>query len=174
MANLQILNEFVFIAERYGILQQKDKQVQWAQAGIDWANQQGTNLDPFALGNLYYATNQFAIAKPLFQEAIDQNGNTWLNLSRLGNTCQQLGNRKDVQVILKQLADLYTKNQDAGYLVAQAHIYSHTDNKDKAVTLLNRAIKKGFAYGPTTYQNDIMFIGLKGYLPFEAIVKPKG
>ena len=174
MANLEILNAFVFIAERYGIKGQQEKQQEWAQTGIDWANQQGTNLDPFALGNLYYAANQFAIAKPLFQEAIDQTDNSWLNLSRLGNTCQQLGQRKTVAAILKQLEDLYTNTQDVGYLVAQAHIYSNTDDKDKAITLLNRAIKKGFAYSPTTFGNDIMLINLQGYPPFEALVKAKG
>ncbi len=174
MANIEILNAFVFISERYGVKGNKEKQQEWAQTGIDWANQQGTNLDPFALGNLYYATNQFAIAKPLFQEAIDQTGTSWLNLSRAGNTCQQLGQRKSVTATLKQLEDLYTSTQDAGYLVAQAHIYSNTDDKDKAITLLNRAIKKGFAYSPTTFGNDIMLANLQGYPPFEALVKAKG
>ena len=63
MANIEILNEFVFITERYGVKGQKDQQVQWAQKGIDWANQQGVNIDPFALGNLYYAA--MAIARKL-------------------------------------------------------------------------------------------------------------
>ena len=174
MANLEILNAFVFISERYGVKGQKEKEQEWAQTGIDWANQQGTNLDPFALGNLYYTTNQFAIAKPLFQEAIDQTGNSSLNLSRAGSTCQQLGQRKAVAAILKQLESLYTSTQDASYLVAQAHIYCKTDDKDKAITLLNRAIKKGFAYSPTTFGNDVMLVDLQGYPPFEALVKAKG
>ena len=121
----------------------------------------------------YYAANQFSVAKPLFQEAVDQNGASWLNLSRLANTCQQLGQRKAVQATLQQLSDLYTTTQDVGYLVAQAHIYCATDEKDKAVTYLNRAIKKGFAYSPNTFGNDFMLATLHGYPPFEALVKAK-
>ena len=174
LANSEILNTYVFIVEKYGVKQQKDKQQQWAQAGINWASEQGLHLDPFALGSLYYATEQFTIAKTLFQEAIEKNGNTWLNLSRLGTTCQQLGQIKAIQALLQQLEASYKTTQDVGFLIAQAHIYSQTDNKNKAVTLLSRAIKKGFAYSPTTFGNDERLVALHGYPPFEALIKPKG
>lgn len=173
MTNSDILNEYVFITQLFGVRNQKEQQLFWARAGIEWANQQGFNLDPYALGNLYYVTQQYSIAKPLFQEAIDKNGPTWLNLSRLGNTCQQLGHIKSVQKILQQLTDLYQSTDDVGYLVAQAHIYSLTDDKNKAVTFFNRAIKKGFAYSPTTFGNDLMLLSLKGYPPFEALIKTR-
>lgn len=171
LQEIEVFQLIVFISERFGVRGQKDKQIEWAQIGLNKAK--GKNIDPYTLGNLYFESEEYDKALTYFAKAVKESDNNWLSLSRLGSTYALLGNQTQANTILSQAKKNYEASKNSGYLIAQAHIQTFLGNKEAAVNLMKEAHKKGHAYSPTNYANDIMFASLQDFPPFTDFTLPK-
>lgn len=183
---LDKLSAFLFIAERYGAKKQNDKQALWANRGIAWIDEQAERLgiNSYFPGALYYMAGQYQKALPWLQKAtkeegpnwlqISKEGPGWLQLSRLGCCYLALQDSVSAQHTLAEMERWYDKTKDAGYLIAQAHLYAKQGYKDRAVALIKEAFRKAHPYDPSGYENDFLFVPLQAYPPFEDFVRPQG
>lgn len=171
LPEMEILQLMVFISERFGVQNEKEKKMAWAKKGI--ARIKDKTMEDYLMGCLYLSAEEYAKALTFFKKNIQENGNSWLALSRLGSTYGLLGNKEKANSILTQIEKLYAETKDAGYLIAQAHVQTSLGEKEKAVSLMQQAHKKGHAYSPSNYKNDIMFVSLNDFPPFEEFVAPK-
>ncbi|WP_020537583.1 hypothetical protein [Lewinella cohaerens] len=180
------LSTFLFIAERFGAAQKKEQQIAWAEKAIAWANDQAerSSMNSYVLGDIYFLAEQYNKALPLLQKAITEAGPSWLQmtkegpgwlqLSRLASCYFHLQKPAKAKQYLQQMEAWYTKTQDGGYLIAQAHIYTLLNDREAAVRLIKAAFEKALPYDPANYANDIMFAPLQGYEPFDDFVAPQG
>ena len=92
-----------------------------------------------------------------------------------------LGNRLNAEEqieILSDLGKLYDSSHaffnkgSIPYL--QARIYAVLGQKEKAVDLLKKSVEEGRIFGFWRFHFDLHLINLKGYEPFEELIKPKG
>ncbi|PHN02055.1 hypothetical protein CRP01_34030 [Flavilitoribacter nigricans DSM 23189 = NBRC 102662] len=177
---------FLFVSERYGHRKRETEQNYWAERGLAWAMEQSDTQETnsYLLGNLYYLAGQFQKALPWLQKAtrekgpnwlqVTKEGPGWLQLSRLGSCYLALGERAKAQDTLLEMDKWYDKTKDAGYLIAQAHLYARQNDKERAMDLIREAFNKAHPYDPSGYENDFLFVPLQGYPPFENFVHPKG
>ncbi|MEM9887702.1 MAG: hypothetical protein AAF849_17535 [Bacteroidota bacterium] len=179
------LSTILFIAERYGVQQQTDKQIEWANRGLEWITQQPQTMDinSYFPGTLYYIAGDYQQALPWLQKAIGEDLNWlqiskgepgWLQLSSLGSCYLALGDLEHAQQTLVRMQEWYERSQDAGYLIAQAHFYAQQGNKDQAVAKIKAAFQKAHPYTPRAYENDFLLLPLKDYPPFESFVRARG
>ncbi len=180
------LSTFLFIAERYGAAQKKEQQIAWAEQAITWAKGQAERscMNSYILGAIYFLAEEYDKALPLLQKAtteegpswlqITKEGPGWLQLSRLASCHFHLKNPEKAKQYLKQMEASYTKTQDGGYLIAQAHIHTLLNNREAAGRLIKAAFDKALPYDPANYVNHIMFAPLQGYAPFDDFVAPQG
>lgn len=180
------LSAFLFITERYGAKKQKDRQALWANRGIAWITDKAdrTEVNSYFPGALHYMSGQYQQALPWLQKAtqekgpnwlqISKEGPGWLQLSRLGCCYLALQDSASAQQTLAEMQRWYDKTKDAGYLIAQAHLYARQGFKERAVALIKEAFRKAHPYDPGGYENDVFFVPLQGYPPFEDFVRPQG
>lgn len=180
------LSAFLFITERYGAKKQNDKQALWADRGIAWIDEQAGSLEvnSYFPGALYYLAGQYQKALPWLQKAtkeegpnwlqISKEGPGWLQLSRLGCCYLALQDSVSAQQTLAEMERWHDKTKDAGYLIAQAHMYAKQSDKDRAVALMKEAFRKAHPYDPGSYENDVFFVPLQEYPPFEDFARPQG
>ena len=172
----EILDEHLYIAERYGVRQVPDQQQEWASKAIAWAKAYSGDeaLSDYHLGYAHYMAADFEKALAYFDKPYAKSPPSAALLTRMGCTYAQLGQAGKAQEMIRELGNRYRENGSAWRLADQARIYSILGEKEQAVDVLRQAIDVYYFYNPGCYREDIMFVPLQGYPPFEELVKPKG
>ena len=157
----EILYEFIYIAERYGVNKQEDLQRSWAEKGIAWMNRQGESetLNAYYRGCIYYFADQHEKALDALLATYRGSQETRRDLlSRLGCTYAKLGKEEKAYEIIRQLQSLYERTSIGWALAFQAHIYAQLGELEKAVDLFLQAKEAGIAYVAGTHDQDIMLV----------------
>ena len=99
----------------------------------------------------------------------------------LGCVYAQLGEREQCEAqlaLLDELGKLYDPSHatfhrgTTPYL--KARIYAELEEKEQAVKYLQEAVKAGRLFGYMSFTLDMFLVNLKGYEPFEELIRPKG
>ena len=139
----------------------------------DWKNAEKSLVQRTDLLNLQFDQPFEQLPEPNYWKKL------W-HTSMLGSVYAHLGKLEACQAQIDQLdhlRKLYPKTNSfyhrgvVPYLTAR--IASILGDKELAMDLLNTSIKEGRLFAGWTYHFDQDFIPLKGYPPFEAIIKPK-
>jgi tetratricopeptide (TPR) repeat protein len=94
--------------------------------------------------------------------------------ARLGETTKA----KNQITELQRLGQLYPEiialfhRGTSPYLIAR--IYAELGEKDLAVQYLQESAKQGRPFGYMSFTADMFLVNLKGYEPFEELIRPKG
>ncbi len=157
-----------------------------AQRGVAWIRDLPDPDDPRKQGRIFllllrHAGELDAAARILAQTAADNAGNReeiWA-LGRLGVVFAAQDDRVRALEIadkLKQLRRPYLFGEDTWY---RARIAAQLGNKEQAVDLLRRALGEGLrimtmSSNQNSFETDSAFDSLRGYPPFEELMKPRG
>jgi hypothetical protein len=139
----------------------------------DWKNAEKSLLQRTDLSNLQFDQPFEQFPGPNYWEKLQHTG-------MLGSVYAHLGKIEACQAQIDQLdhlRKLYPKTNSfyhrgvVPYL--KARIASVLGDKELAIDLLNTSVKEGRLFAGWTYHFDQDFVSLKGYPPFEALIRPK-
>lgn len=103
-------------------------------------------------------TKNYKTAEPLFREAQTDKPEDVALLTALATTYQNNGKNKEASEVLATLDGLRTDYQFGTIDYAMARFYAASNDQEKSMNYLNRAIAAGDNYGLQKYQNDHHFI----------------
>ena len=92
-------------------------------------------------------------------------------LGRLGVAAAARGDRRGAERVLTRILSVPAKN--GRRLYARARIYARLGDRDRAMALLREAFAQGMDYGMHLH-TECAFEPLRGYPPYEELIRPKG
>ncbi len=123
---------------------------------------------------LYYA-GRWSEARSMFEELVSEYPERYWYLGWLGWTYAKLGERDSALEVIDQLDDFAERPYVyGGPTVWQAEIAALLGERERAINLLREAFERGTHYGDLWIHKAEPFWSLRGYAPFEALVRPKG
>jgi hypothetical protein len=147
---------------------------------VKWLRQQPRSDDnDILIARGLCAAGDFASANPIVQALIvshhedtyDQERVHLLNLA--GVIAAALGKRSDAESIASTLGGARGAYLRGWHIYGQAAIAAHLGDKARAVSLLHDAVRHGVA-AVQVYDADWYLFPLRGYPPYEELIKPQG
>jgi tetratricopeptide (TPR) repeat protein len=134
------------------------------------------------LGNAFYQAEQWEEAKAVFAALAAQHPENITYRGRLGTLAVRRGDRVEAMRIAEELPSLDRPYQFGSHTFRSARILSLLGERERAFTLLREAVAQGYCgndepdlygYG-FIYRHSMDLESLRGYPPFEELIKPKG
>ena len=96
----------------------------------------------------------------------------WHQLSRKAVSLIKLGEKEAALEVIEELKNVDDPVPSGRYTYALARIYAQLGEKEKALEFMKKAMAEGFnnEYGEFRYGEDVDFLPLKGYKPFESFI----
>ena len=164
-----------------------DESVKMAILAEDW-HRSRTGLEVrleetrSGLGNSLYVAERFSEAKVVFAELFAVHPDSIEYKGRLGAIAARLGNREEARQLAEELRLVERPYLRGNQLFRSARIRALLGEKGRALALLKDAIAQGSGvmevadhYGYALIYSHCMDLeSLRGYKPFEDLIKPKG
>ncbi len=129
----------------------------------------------FDLARTLYYAGRWAEARSTFEELVSEYPERYGYLAWLGRTCAKLGERDEALEVSDQLGQFSERPYVHGVpTVYQAEIAALLGERERAVNLLGEAFERGTHFGGLWIHMSEPFWSLRGYAPFEELVRPKG
>jgi len=164
----------------------RDASLKMAGRAVDWyhgrvgdeARQEDTRS---GLGEALYRAERWEDAKAVFMALAAAHPDSLFYKARLGMLAARLGNRAEAERIVSELRALDSRFLFGNHTYRAACIVALLGDKDRAVALLREAVAQGsgsedepesYGYG-FIYRHSMDLESLRGYPPFEELIKPK-
>jgi TolB-like protein len=177
-------------AEELRVHGRRDASLKMAGRAVDWyRNRVGEEARKeetrSGLGDAFYQAERWPEAKAVFAALAKHPADYYFEIyykGRLGALAARLGDTADARRVADELRRMEKPWLDGKHTFRAARIVALLGDKDGAVALLREAIAQGAgisevpdAYGYAFIYSHCMDLeSLRGYPPFEALVKPKG
>ncbi len=125
------------------------------------------------LGGLLYLGERWAEARPVFESLAADSASMATALGYLGSLAARLGDREEALRRSGELEQLRLPYLRGVHTRGRARIAALLGERDEAVRLLRRASSEGVGHGLWIH-TDMDLESLRGYAPYEELVKPKG
>jgi tetratricopeptide (TPR) repeat protein len=125
------------------------------------------------LGNALYQAEQWEEANAVFAGLAAEHVGNIVYKGRLGALAARRGDRSKAIQTAKELQQLKKPYLIGRQMTESACIVALLGEKDRAVSLLREAVAQGSG-GYPVYNHVMDLESLRGYSPFEALIKPKG
>lgn len=123
-------------------------------------------------GEVLYSAGEWRAAQEIFNHLIAQDSNeSYLGL--LGRLAARRGDSTKAREIFNALAQRETPYLFGQVTYNQTRIASLLGQQAQAVELLRRAFAEGLQYGTHSLHSDPDLMALRGYPPFEELLRPK-
>jgi hypothetical protein len=145
-----------------------------AQELVGWLRQQSrSDENDFFIAVGLCASGDPAAAYRIMKRLLTTNGQDLDDLNLAGVVSAAIGNHSDADSISSVLGALREPYLTGWHIYGQAAIAAHLGDKARAVTLLREAIRQG---ATRVYVDDAdwFFLPLRGYAPYEELIKPQG
>jgi len=134
------------------------------------------------LGDALYQAEQWEEAKAVFAALAAEHRDSIFYKARLGTLAARRGDRVTAQRIAEELRRLETPYLYGNHTSRAARIIALLGDKERAVALLREAVAQGAGMGDVPdiygygfiYRHSMDLEPLRGYPPFEELIKPKG
>jgi len=124
-------------------------------------------------GEILYSAGQWQAARKIFEELAAENSSAFYH-GFLGLLAARQGDSAKAQEISKSLAAVKTPYLFGQVTYVRARIASLLGQRPQAVALLRQAFADGLQYGMHSLHFDPDLVPLRGYPPFEELLRPKG
>ena len=125
------------------------------------------------LGSLLYLREEWAAAGRIFEPMAADSASVVLALGYLGCVAARQGDRETAVRLSEELAQLGWPYMRGSNTLRRARISALLGDRDAAVQLLRRAFSEGLGFGFWVH-TDPDLESLRGYEPYEALLRPKG
>jgi TolB-like protein len=155
---------------------QRDAALELAGRALGWLDAQGraerSAPGVRALrGRLLYSAERWGDAAGVFQTLAGDSTRRLAFLGFSGLLAARRGALDSARAVLAQLASLEGTNQGGSSTVWRARIAAVLGEREQAVTLLRQAFREGYAFGIGLHADQDL-ASLRGYAPFEAMLRP--
>ncbi len=149
----------------------------WANRAVEWRQghpaEQAGKADPrFRVAYALCLAERWDEAKPLLEALVRVDGEKTDYLSWLGIVAARRGDRGEAMRISDELRRAEKPSGRGADTVARAGIAAHLGEKGRADQLLREALAEGFPIAGIRPRPELE--PLRGYGPFEELIKPKG
>jgi serine/threonine protein kinase/TolB-like protein len=165
----------------------REASLKMASRAVDWyrsrvgeeAKQEDTRS---GLGDALYQAERWEEAKALLATLAAEHPDNIFYKGRLGTIAARLGDRAKARRIAEELRRLDRPYLYGNHTFRSARIIALLGDKERAVALLREAVAQGsggseepdeYGYG-FIYRHSMDLEPLRGYPPFEELIKPKG
>ena len=151
--------------------------VRWANRAVEWgrgrsAEQAGQAGARLLLAHALCLAERWDEARPLLQALVHESRDDTDSMSFLGIVAARRGERSEAMRISEELRRVERPSGPGGNTVGRAGIAAHIGEKERAFELLREALAEG--YSLEGLHADFRLEPLRGYPPFEELMKPKG
>jgi tetratricopeptide (TPR) repeat protein/tRNA A-37 threonylcarbamoyl transferase component Bud32/TolB-like protein len=143
------------------------------QRAIDWYARQPADDQRGNRALAFFAAGRWAEADSIYAELLETQPENITYLRRHGAALAKLGRREEALEVSRRLELLDGRpNNDGNHVAGQAEIAAALGDRDGAVRLLRRAFDVGYPYGIALHR-DPVYDGVRGYAPWDNLVRPK-
>jgi tetratricopeptide (TPR) repeat protein len=125
------------------------------------------------LGRLHYQNENWDEAAAVFQALVGDTSAVPYTLGARGAVAVRRGDTELALRISQELADLELPYLNGAHTLWRARIAALLGERDEAIDLLRRALGEGVGHGISLHV-DMDLEPLRGYAPFEELMRPKG
>jgi tetratricopeptide (TPR) repeat protein len=148
-----------------------DKVVAWYRGLLPSAAQGEDHR--YDLARALYMAERWTEARTLFEELLAENPDDFGLQGYLGALAACLGDREEALRITEHLRSVNRPCSFGYNTYCAACILSILGERERATDTLGEAFNKGHTHGPLML-NDPLLLPLRGYGPFEELIRPKG
>jgi tetratricopeptide (TPR) repeat protein len=151
---------------------QRDVAARFIQRGLDWYASRPPDVDRASRGEAFLYAERWADADTLFAALRAESPDNVTYLRRHGLALARLGRPADAQAVIDRLVSAEPPGPAPNRLAAAAEVQAALGKRDEAVRLLGEAFEAGYPYSATIHR-DAAFEGMRGYAPWENLVRPR-
>ncbi|MFC1559215.1 protein kinase [Gemmatimonadota bacterium] len=146
------------------------------QSAIDWyENARGENKTQYrsSIANALYEMERFDEAEVLYKELTVDSPSSLTYLGYLGTLAARRGDDQEALRIFDLLASIDQPYMFGNHIYLCARIAAQLGDKERAVRLLHESFEQGARAFLGVYR-DMDLVPLRGFQPFEELIRPKG
>jgi Flp pilus assembly protein TadD len=141
---------------------------------IEWLRRREPTADnELTMIRALIATEEFAAALPMAKRLLAEHPDEPRYLTSAGVIAAALGDSAEARHLSAVLQGMQQPRGPADPFYGQAAIDARLGDRTNAVRLLRESVRRG-NYGVLIEDSDPFFLSLRGYQPFEELVRPKG
>ena len=137
------------------------------------ARQRATQSNRAEFAEVLYSAEQWQASRQIFEELAAQDSAMVPYKVFLGLLAARLGDSVKAERISQELSNVELSFVFGHVTYARARIASLLGQRERAVELLRRAFSQGLMYGMSGLHRDKDLESLRGYPPFEDLLRPK-
>lgn len=118
----------------------------------------------------YFLTEQYGQLIPELRENLNADSNSLSKLTMLAISYAKIGNPQEAVSYVEQIEAQRAPYQYGSVDYHLAQYYAMTNQKDKAINALLKAVASGYIFDPNSYGNDFHFVNLKEHPKFNDVL----